>query len=195
VLFVSPRRYEMRARAESASATRARIVRATLDLAEHAQSLDFTLDQVAQCAGTSVQTILRHFGTRDGLVTAAIAQASAEVAGERRAPGAGVDADITALVDHYERRGPFVLRLLAQDDDASRAVTEPGKQLHRQWVAEVFADALPAAGPRRDALVDMLVVVTDVYAWKLLRLDRGLDRDTVEARIRNMTRSILAGSP
>jgi AcrR family transcriptional regulator len=187
---MAQRRYEMRTRADSAAATRDRVVRATLELAERTLSVDFTLDQVAREAGTSVQTILRHFGSRAGLVTEAIARGGAEVAAERRAPGGGIDADIASLVDHYERRGPFVLRLLGLDDDTARAITGPGRELHRQWVRDVFEAELPAGG--REAVVDMLVVVTDVYAWKLLRLDRGLDRATTEARIRTMARSILA---
>lgn len=179
----------MRVRAESAALTKERILRATIDLAMEELRVDLTLEQVARRASTSVQTILRHFGTRDALVAAAIERGSAEVAEERRAPGAGVDANLALLVDHYEGRGRFVLSLLARDDAMSRAVTAPGKGLHRRWVEEVFGPELPDDG--QDAVVDMLVVVTDVYAWKLLRLDRGLDRATTEDRIRAMARAIL----
>jgi AcrR family transcriptional regulator len=201
---MSPRRYEMRARADSRAATRERIVRATIDLSFELERVDVTLEQIARRADNSVQTILRHFGTRDALMAVAIAHGVAEVAAERRDPGAGVDANITLLVSHYERRGRFVLRLLAADDgiddtdgtdgtDGSETgtVTGPGKLLHRSWVEDVFGTELPPPGPRRDALVDMLVVVTDVYAWKLLRLDRGLDRNTTEDRVRTMTRFIV----
>jgi AcrR family transcriptional regulator len=181
----------MRARAESTASTRERILRAIIDLAMAEMSVDVTLEQVAGRAGTSVQTILRHFGSRDALVAEATEQGAAEVAEERRAPGGGVDANLTLLVDHYESRGRFVLSLLDRDDAAAQAVTTPGKDLHRRWVEEVFGPRLPDRG--RDALVDMLVVVTDVYAWKLLRLDRGLDRAATEDRIRAMARAILNG--
>jgi hypothetical protein len=40
-----------------------------------------------------------------------------------------------------------------------------------------------------------LVVATDVYTWKLLRRDRGLDQATVEARVRQLIASILNNSP
>jgi AcrR family transcriptional regulator len=192
---MSPRRYRMRTRADSTAATRERIVRATIDLSFEEERVDLTLEQIARRAETTVQTILRHFGTRDGLMAAANEHASAEIAAERYDPDGGVDANITLLVSHYERRGRFVLRLLAaaatDSGDDARAVTGPGKLLHRRWVEDVFAAELPAPGPGRDALVDMLVVATDVYAWKLLRLDRGLDRGTTEDRIRTMSRSIL----
>ncbi len=106
----------MRARATSTAATRERILRATLDLAERLQSVEVSLDQVAREAGTSAQTVLRHFGSRDGLVAAAIEQGTAEVAAERRAPEGDRDTSIRLLVDHYESRGRFVLRLLGRDD-------------------------------------------------------------------------------
>jgi hypothetical protein len=56
----------------------------------------------------------------------------------------------------------------------------------------VFAPYLPAAGRRRDELVDLLVVATDVYAWKLLRRDRGLSRHDCENRIAGLVRAVLA---
>jgi len=44
----------------------------------------------------------------------------------------------------------------------------------------------------REELTDLLVVATDVYTWKLLRRDRGLDRPTAEARVRHLIVAVLA---
>jgi len=188
------RTYTMRARADAKAATRQRILRAALELGEEKMTIEITLDEVASRAGTSVQTVLRHFGSRDGMLDEAIKLSSAEVAEERRAPVGDVDAAMDAIVAHYERRGDFVLHLLGQEHDARiGAVVGPGKALHRAWVEEVFApqlDARPAAG--RDALVDLLVVATDVYAWKLLRRDRGLDAATTRHRMLTLVAAILA---
>jgi hypothetical protein len=41
------------------------------------------------------------------------------------------------------------------------------------------------------AIVDELVVATDVYAWKLLRRDRGLSRDETAAAIRRIVDALL----
>jgi hypothetical protein len=41
-------------------------------------------------------------------------------------------------------------------------------------------------------LIDVLVVATDVYAWKLMRLDRGLSVDEVRDRMLFMTDALLA---
>jgi hypothetical protein len=78
-------------------------------------------------------------------------------------------------------------------DERIRAVVEPGKGLHRSWVRATFEPQLDA-GPtgEREAQIDLLVVATDVYAWQLLRRDRGLDREAVESRMRRLVRAILA---
>ena len=44
----------------------------------------------------------------------------------------------------------------------------------------------------RDEAVDLLVVATDLYAWKLLRRDRGLDRAAAFERMRRLVASVLA---
>ena len=54
----------------------------------------------------------------------------------------------------------------------------------------VFADRLPESTSARSRLVDVLVVATDVYAWKLLRLDRGLSVDDVHDRMMLMTETL-----
>ena len=71
-----------------------------------------------------------------------------------------------------------------------------GRRMHREQIAEVFAPQLatrPAA--QQQIFVDLLVVATDVYTWKLLRRDRGLDQATVEARVRQLIAGILNNSP
>lgn len=79
----------------------------------------------------------------------------------------------------YERRGDRVLKLLGQElfDDTFRERMDLGRRLHREQIAELFAPQLTER-PTADyeALIDLLVVATDVYTWKLLRRDRRLDR-------------------
>ena len=89
---------------------------------------------------------------------------------------------VRILMDHYEKRGSSVLLLLAQEQSEEQVarITSNGRALHRTWVAEVFQPFLPAGRGAREELLDLLVVATDVYAWKLLRLDRGLGRSDQE---------------
>jgi len=77
-------------------------------------------------------------------------------------------------------------------DDRLGQRMDIGRRLHREHIAELFAPQL-AKGPTadREALIDLLVIATDVYTWKLLRRDRHLDRPTAEARVRKLIAGIL----
>lgn len=186
------RSYTMTARARSVEQTRTRILDATVAVHQERLAAEISLDHVAARAGVSVQTVLRHFGSRADLVDAAIEHAQAAVVEERRTPVGDVQAAVHVLVDHYESRGDGVLVLLAQEgtEQLARRITEQGRALHRAWVEEVFAPFLDR--PDSGEVVDLLVVATDVYAWKLLRRDRGLSRDSTEARITRLVSTVLA---
>jgi AcrR family transcriptional regulator len=187
----------MRARAASVAATRQRIVAAAVQASRELFTLEVTLEQVADRAGVSVQTLLRHFGSRDGLFEAAMAAARAEVMAERWAPAGDARAAVRAVVDHYEARGEFALVMLSHQgaDERVRRLTADGKAAHRQWTQECFAPQLAGLPPGERAVVtDLLVVATDVYTWALLRRDRGLSRDHTEARMLRLVEAVLSGA-
>jgi AcrR family transcriptional regulator len=188
------RSYDMTRRAEAAAATRRRILQAGLDLAWEQIALETTLDDVASRAGVNVKTVLRHFGSRDGLDAALKQFGLEELQEERAAPVGDVVAAVHGIFNHYERRGDGVLKMLGQElfDDTFRENMDFGRRMHREHITDVFAPQLgqrPAAD--REALIDLLVVATDVYTWKLLRRDRGLDQPTTEARVRQLIAGIL----
>jgi len=188
------RPYTMGARADRVEQTRRRILVAALALSEKKMTIEITLEDMAAAAGVSVQTVLRHFGTRDGVIEAAAQAARADVVEERLSPPGDVAAAVRTVIAHYERRGDFVLRMLGQAfaDERIRAVVEPGKELHRGWVQEVFAPQLAARrANEREALTDLLVVATDLYTWQLLRRDRGLTVKQVESRMRRLVDAVL----
>ena len=178
---MTPRQYESVARAEAAQATRDRIVRAAIDLAYERGDIEMTLDEIADRAGTTVRTVLRQFGSRDAVVEAGIELGAAEVAAERIDPRGDRERSIRLLVEHYEKRGAFVLRILASELPGAQRVAASGRLVHRAWVQEVFATD-------DDERTDLLVVATDVYAWKLLRLDRGLSASVTAQRIATLCR-------
>jgi AcrR family transcriptional regulator len=184
---MAPRAYESSVRTEAAQATRARIIRATVDLAYERGDIEMTLDQVAERAGTTVRTIMRQFGSRDAVIEAGIELGANEVAAERRDAGGDRERSIRLLIEHYETRGAFVLKILASELPGALRVVATGRLVHRAWVEEVF-------GRATEEIVDMLVVATDVYAWKLLRLDRGLSARATGDRMLEMTRRLEGGS-
>ncbi|OBK48829.1 TetR/AcrR family transcriptional regulator [Mycobacterium sp. 1081908.1] len=190
------RQYEMRARGEAKAATREAVINAAIDTFTAERSFSVTLGPVAERAGVTVKTILRHFGSREALIEAAWARAFRDAVAERSALPGDRDASLTALIAHYERRGLLVLGALAEEDDDPRArhMCDAGRIAHRAWVEEVFGAGLPGEREDRCRLIDALVVATDVYAWKLLRVDRGLSVDAVHDRMQLLTESILAAA-
>ncbi|WP_165314415.1 TetR/AcrR family transcriptional regulator [Agromyces protaetiae] len=189
------RDYVMRDRAEQVERTRDAILASVVALAYTTPLSLLTLERVGRQAGVSVQTVLRQFGSREALLESANAWATRVVLDERPADPAQFEASFEALIDHYELRGDGVLLLLGQEswEPVAREATAGGKALHRDWVERLFAPQL-AQAIDPDALTDQLVVVTDVYAWKLLRRDRGLDLATTARRMRGLVDAVLAAN-
>lgn len=170
------RPYHQTTRAAAAEANAERIVTAFRARLERMWFDEIRLDDVAQEAGVTVQTVIRRFGGKDGLVEAAAHALGDEVRAVRAVPPPDPLRVAQAVVSDYERTGDVVMRILAQEDrlDALRRFTDMGRAEHRRWVAEVFAAALagrPANEARRR--LDGLVVATDLYVWKLVRRDMG----------------------
>jgi hypothetical protein len=116
------------------------------------------------------------------------------LAAERATPAGDPASAVRALYDQYERRGDANIRLLGKEDTDPhvKRLMERGRAMHRDWVKQVFAPALDARPPGvRGALVDLLIVATDVYTWKLLRRDRGLSRRLAESRARQLVEQVL----
>jgi AcrR family transcriptional regulator len=188
------RQYVMRSRADQVERTRQLILQATLDLAFRQPLVGIALPEIAGRAGFSVQTVLRQFGSREGLLDATERFAEREILAERETVPGDVDHAITTIVEHYERRGDGVLLLLGQEAWEPRAarITASGRALHREWVEQAFEPLLPACDAHeREALVDLIVVATDVFTWKLLRRDRGLGIVETRMRMRHLVAALL----
>jgi AcrR family transcriptional regulator len=173
------RPYKQVARAEAQQRTRD----ALLDVANEEFSKDglskVSLESVAAKAGVTKQTVLRHFGSKDGLIEAAIGRLSEMVRKERaRAPIGGVPGAVHNLIEHYERYGDVVMRVLAEEHRIPlvRKMTDNDRTLHREWVAQTFEPQLASLNEEaHERRVAQLVAVCDVYIWKLLRRDMKLN--------------------
>ncbi|WP_022887110.1 TetR/AcrR family transcriptional regulator [Glaciibacter superstes] len=187
----------MTTRAAAVEETRHRILSSVLALSAEKFTLEIVLADVAERAGVTTKTILRHFGSREGLFDAASEFNRGEIVRERVAPVGDIPAAIATVVDHYEERGDWVMRMLGQEhsDDRARGVVGMGRVVHREWVATTFRPQLervPVAD--REAVVDLLVMATDVYTWKLLRRDRDLGRADTEQRMRTLVQAIVTSA-
>lgn len=180
----------MRDRARAAEETATRILDAVTELFAERPYAQLTLSAVAERAQVTVQTVIRRFGDKDGLVAAAAERGRHRVAAQRAAAPIGdVTGIVRNLLEHYEAHGRISLRLLAEEETAPAiaAIADQGRTMHHDWCAEVFAPHLSGTtGAARRRLLAQLVALCDVYTWKLLRLDSGLSRPQTEIALLEM---------
>lgn len=185
----------MRARAVSAAATGDRILEAARTRLLIEPYDETTLDDIAADAGVTVQTVLRRFGSKDGLVRAIIERIGEEAIAQRDvAPAGDVVGAVAVLIEHYEQLGDMVMQVLRQElrVPVFAEFTEIGRAYHRDWVARVFApwlDTRVDAG--RERLHAQLVAACDVYTWFLLRRQCGLSRRSAEHAIGELVEGVL----
>ena len=175
----------MELRGAATEATRERILVAAYELFLEHWYDDVTLARIAQRAGVSSQTVINHFGGKEGLFTSVQERFGKEVVSRRYSATPGdVDSVVAALISDYEITGDAVIRLLALEEKVPSVgpMLAAGRKGHREWVEAMF-DA-PDAVPE-------LVVATDVYTWKLLRRDQSLSRKKTAAAMRRLIQGIL----
>jgi AcrR family transcriptional regulator len=186
----------MAARADSASATRERIVReAAAMLLEEAHE-DVTLTRIAKAASVSHQTVLNHFQSKDGVLLA-VAEHFGEQTWSVRydAEPGDVPGAVRALVGDYERMGDANFRWAASADRISTLgeILDGARAGHQEWLVAMFGDRLPKSAAARRRAVNALHAATDVYTWKLLRRDLGQSRNETEKTIADLVVGILEG--
>jgi AcrR family transcriptional regulator len=184
------RPYRMCARADAAAETARRIVNAMQELFAERPYDRITVDAAATRAGVTVQTVLRRFGSKEGLFVAAVQEGRAQILAQRGAAPVGNSASaVKNLFDHYERWGRTVMRLLEQEERIPQigAIAQEGRRTHTEWVDRVFeAELVRLRGRARSRRRTQLIALTDVYVWKLLRLDLGVPRADAEEIVLGM---------
>jgi AcrR family transcriptional regulator len=188
----------MGARAEAAEATAERILDAAVEVFWELPTDQISLDEIARRAGVTVQTVIRRFGGRNGLLAAGMGRESEKVRRQRdeALPGDPAGA-VGVLIAHYELFGDRVLKMLAEEEriPALKAIIDRGRTLHRAWCARVFAPALARLrGSERERRLAQFVAVCDVYTWKLLRRDAGLSRRQTEIAMIELVNPLLEES-
>lgn len=182
--------YQSSARERAVQATRERILQVAVTAFTASDYEDVTLRAIAAEAGTALQTVVNHFGTKEELLGAVAVAVGDTIELERWSVGPGdVAGAIELLVEDYERTADFTLRMLSLEGRVPAVLPslERGRQGHEAWVVHVFDDALRRLRPtvRRRRLFQ-LVAVTDICTWKLLRRDKGLDRKQTITAIREL---------
>jgi AcrR family transcriptional regulator len=188
----------MEARAQAADATLKRVLDVALRLFTDNPYDDVSLERVAAEAGVAKRTVLRRFGSKETLFSEAMNPARDEMIAHRQAAPVGdVAGAVANVVGQYEQWGANRLRLLEQEDRIPLIAewVQGGREWHWRWVEQVFAPQLKGlrrgARKRRHAA---LVVLTDVYTWRLLRLDLKLSRTDTERTLVDLINRLEGGS-
>ena len=181
----STRPYTMRARARSAEETGERILDSAKERFSRLAFDEVTLNDIADDARVTVQTVIRRFGSKEDLFSTLAKRESERIIAEREPLDTDADnmaSAVRALVAHYERDGGTVLNLLSQETRFPMIadVMATGREMHEKWVMKHCRPVLGSSGPDGRRRLEAAIAATDLYTWKLLRLDRGLGREEVE---------------
>jgi AcrR family transcriptional regulator len=191
----TPRAYRQVDRAEAAEETARQIIDAFSHSMRSRWFDEVTLEDVANRAGVHVRTVIRRFGSKEGLLDAFVDDFISSVAMERATPPGDVDSAIDRLMDIYETWGDSVIRNLAQEPlhPPLKRLLDLGRGRHRSITAATYApwlDRLPPAD--RKTTLDALIAATDVYVWKLTRRDMRHSRAEVTRVLRTLVDAVLA---
>ena len=196
---IKPRAYQQVARAETGAETHRRIFDAFLARVLGGWLDAITLDDVARDAGVSVQTVIRRFGGKDGLLQAVAERVQHEALSRRDVvqPGDWRGQVRSALAD-YEVTGDLVVRLLAQEErwPALKPILDNGRAGHRRMIVRIYRPWLqPLDREARERRIAALVVLTDVYAWRLLRRDQKLDAEATTGIMLDLVGRLVGEAP
>ena len=190
------RRYVQRARAESAEATRRRILEAARATLERGPAGALHVDEVARAAGVARSTVYQLYGSRSGLFDALGRYLRDEAGFEAlvaasRLPDAleNLRASQRAAVAVYAAmphlaRALFTLAAIDPDAVAAVAAIEDGRRPGMVRLAVALADQ----GYLRDGVsveeaTDILTVITSFPTFDELLTGRGLPADVVAERL------------
>jgi AcrR family transcriptional regulator len=205
----SQRPYKQVARAQAQERTRDALIEAANEELTNGTLSKASLEAMAAKAGVTKQTALRHFGSKEGLIDAALHRTSSIVVKERaEAPIGDISNAVANLMRHYERYGDIVVRALPYRDAVVRVMghehrgsllrraVDRGHEVHEEWVLRTFEPQLANLDPRtRERRLAQLVAICDVYVWKILRRDLGLDVPHVEAALVELIERLVAPDP
>ncbi len=189
------RQYHMRTRAEAAAMTEEHILTSGFQLFKEQSYSKISLEDIATQAQVTVQTVIRHFNSKEQLFRTVSMKALNQAISERDEAHIGdIDNAIEKLVDHYEKWGDLILHFLAQAKQISTIseITEAGRTYHEQWIEHTFFPLLENLSPslRRRRLAQ-LIAMTDIHPWKVFRSNLGLSRAETELAFIEIIRSLF----
>lgn len=195
---IEQRSYKQVARAQAQERTRDALLDAAIEEFFGDRWQKTSLEKLSAKAGVTKQTLLRHFGSKDGLLLQAIVRSGAQIFDQRwSAPAGSIEGAVENLIDHYEDWGERALRIGAWRDGPGllAQLSRMARQVHYDWVGYAFDPWLadlpePARSRRRSTLI----ALCDVHAWQLLTRDLDLERAEVLATLTGAIEAVVAGT-
>ena len=192
------RKYDSSKRQAQAEARRKHILKCAARMLADATNEEFRLEDVAQAAGVSVQTILRAFGSKDGLVVATLeteAPDSVDFTSFANIKVDDLETFVRTVFSVYDKIGDLVIHTLAEEHRSPefQKSLNVGRAYHVEWVSQVFAPYLDRRPPKeRIVLFRALMAATDIYIWKILRRDETLSLDDTVATVVLTLKSLIS---
>lgn len=193
------RSYKKVARAEKQERTQEALIEAATDEFFEGDWLKSSLQSLSAKAGVTKQTLLRNFGSKDGLLVQALMRGATQIRDQRwSAPPGDIPGVVENLLDHYDvwgersirigewQRGPTMLGMLSRG----------ARQVHYEWVAYAFAPWLKdAEEPARTRRRAALIALCDVQTWWIFSHDLGLERAEIHATLTDAIERLLGQAP
>jgi AcrR family transcriptional regulator len=197
LITIDRRPYKKVAREQAQQRTREALLDAAeAELYDDSRWQQTSLQALSAKAGVTKQTLLRHFGSKDGLLLHALMRGASQVLEQRWSAQPGdLGIAVENLLEHYEEWGERSLRIGAwQRGGAPLAkLSQAARQVHYDWVDYAFGPQLQALDPpiraqRRAALI----ALCDVQTWWILSHDLDLERTDVKATLIDAIERLLA---
>ncbi len=169
------RAYNSVARADSAAQTTQDILKAAADIIRTLPINEITLEEIALRANVTVRTVLRKFGSKEGVYEGVQKHDALGMQSARNQVAVGdVEQAISVLLSDYEVNGDLAIRVLAveADYDVFHRILTFAREWHRDWCARIFAPYMPKpSNPDYETRLLSFIAATEMYLWKLLRRD------------------------
>lgn len=187
--------YNMQVRAKKVSDNEVRILKSIFGLWEKLSIHEITLEMVAKDSGVTVRTILRKFGSKEGLIEACVEKDISNIKKDRDTAAVGDYPQVLKiLLKDYERIGDAIIRTLAVEQELpiAKKILDNGRAYHREWCEKVFSPFLPDqdASDYESKLLSF-ITATEFYLWKLLRRDLNKSQEATFAVFKSLIEGLI----
>jgi len=200
VAAVDRRPYKQVARAQARERTQQALIEAATAEFFEGDWMSVSLDSLAAKAGVTKQTLLRNFGSKEGLLIQALVRLGGQARDQRwDAPVGDIAGAVDNLLDHYAEWGKRSLRLGSWQGGPTTLlslISQAARRFHYDWIEYVFEPQLAGLrGKARAHRRAALIALCDVQTWWIFSHDLELPRAEVRAILIDLIERLIAQQP